>query len=758
MATAVLYEQDFLPGTANGSIPEAHMASQAVPATQAAPTATRATLLTAMQTKRERLHLEHVRAYNEWQAHTGFADRDAWVQSFACERVLKAIRENIWAGAIPKLKSHWSLWTAKIPYAALTAVQARLNIDVVFPDYRQPGPNQVLTGDGFRRPNGRIEGVLFNVNHLKAADPRFEYGKPVVMLHHGEAAYWGVIVPGKYWEMGPFTYTDEQGRAWDTGTVLAECAMANTALSPIADRLREAEAVYARAYENGTKRNVANALAARVKVIDIRLAVWQQIALPGPQVDTLIRQVEMFDEADRAAPRGILLYGPPGTGKTRVADALLQSLPSAHQQRLTLADLKHQNLGASGQRVREVWTQARQNQPAVIFVDECEGVLGRRGAAETDVVASDVVQAFLAEWDRGVKGERILVVGATNRRDMLDDAILSRFGIQVELGLPGAAERLHIFRQEMEDVSPGTNVPSDMGELTQGMSGRDLRTLASRVRSLSYPSTPEPSHFHEAVRGSRKALNTKVDATATWDTLVLAPEVLDQLKLTCELLRNAESWQGQGIEVPRSLLLVGPAGTGKTQIARTLANEGGLAFLAATTADVKASFLGQSGNRVKQLFERARTKAPVILFLDELDIISPDRGGTGDALTVEIVGQLLQEMDGIEAQEGQVFLLGATNHPEQIDSAVLSRFREKILIPLPDRDARARLLAIQLGKLRIGFDRQEGAALLAAASEGQSLSGRDLVAWVTRAQNKAVKRAARLGGVQHFSLMLEDFD
>jgi transitional endoplasmic reticulum ATPase len=143
---------------------------------------------------------------------------------------------------------------------------------------------------------------------------------------------------------------------------------------------------------------------------------------------------------------------------------------------------------------------------------------------------------------------------------------------------------------------------------------------------------------------------------------VLDAGVLERLKLTCLLVRDTESWRAQGVTVPRSLLLTGPPGVGKTEIGRTLANESGLGFLAATTADVKANFLGQSGNRVKQLFERARANAPVILFLDELDIIAPARMGGNDPLTDEIVGQLLQELDGIQSRDSEVFLLAATNH------------------------------------------------------------------------------------------------
>jgi SpoVK/Ycf46/Vps4 family AAA+-type ATPase len=448
-----------------------------------------------------------------------------------------------------------------------------------------------------------------------------------------------------------------------------------------------------------------------------------------------------------------LLTGPSGTGKTLIASSVAASL-NASFQKLSLPDLKQENLGASGQRVREIWNHARQNQPAVIFLDECEGVLGQRGAATTDVVSNEIVQAFLAEWD-GRRDSRIWVIGATNRRDLLDDAVISRFGWEMVIGLPGPEERRQILDREMQAVAPGCVVPEEMGSLTQGMSGRDLQHLASQIRTLAYPGMPTQEHFLEAVKATRKSHNTKVDQHASWDTLVLDSRVLQQLKLTCSLLRDAEMWRAQGVDVPRSLLLTGPPGTGKTQIGRTLANEGGLAFLAATTADLKANFLGQSGNQVKLLFQRARTQAPVILFLDELDIIAPARVGSNDPLTDEIVGQLLQEMDGIQAQDSQVFLLAATNHPDNVDRAILSRFRETLAIPLPDKEGRLRLLTIMLGKKRLGFDLEENVAGLTARTEG--MSGRDLQNYVGRAEQSALIRAVNNGGPQHFSLQVEDF-
>jgi SpoVK/Ycf46/Vps4 family AAA+-type ATPase len=250
-----------------------------------------------------------------------------------------------------------------------------------------------------------------------------------------------------------------------------------------------------------------------------------------------------------------------------------------------------------------------------------------------------------------------------------------------------------------------------------------------------------------------------VDSKAGWETLVLGDTILDRLKLICALLRDAEKWQAQGVSIPRSLLLAGPSGVGKTQIARTLANESGLTFLAATTADVKANYLGQSGNRVKLLFERARSSSPAILFLDELDVIAPDRmaAGGSDQLTGEIVGQLLQEMDGINVRGSHVFLVAASNHLDRIDEAVRSRFQEKLVIPLPDRNARIRLLINLLTGKKIGFPLNEVAILLADQTKDRALSGRDLEGWVQAAEQKALLRAMRDGGPENFTIGLEYF-
>ena len=172
-----------------------------------------------------------------------------------------------------------------------------------------------------------------------------------------------------------------------------------------------------------------------------------------------------------------------------------------------------------------------------------------------------------------------------------------------------------------------------------------------------------------------------------------------------------------------------------------------------------ANYLGQSGNRVKQVFERARAHAPSILFLDELDIVALDRGiGEDDPLTREIVGQLLQEIDGVQTHPEHVFLLGATNNrPEAVDRAILSRFAERIQVPLPDHAGRIQFISILLKGKKFDFSLEDGVCLLADLTKDKAFSGRDLRSWVAAAEQNALMRAFESGGPEKYVITLDDF-
>jgi SpoVK/Ycf46/Vps4 family AAA+-type ATPase len=493
-----------------------------------------------------------------------------------------------------------------------------------------------------------------------------------------------------------------------------------------------------------TREDVLHEMAPRGKeVSDADLErIWGRIVLQPELKADLLDKIRLFNRGDKAAPPGLLLYGPPGTGKTEIARRIADSA-SCYFMSLKAPDLKAGYIGQSGERVKKIWEQARARGRCVIFVDECEGVFARRGGTSGDAASEEVVQAFLAEWDGlGTEGQQIWVVGATNRRDLIDEAMVSRFGAAIEVALPGAAERLRILKLEMEKMERPAEVPAFVAELTSGLSGRNLSRVASDVCALAmkHGGTITDDLWREVLKRHTEAKSEAVDKGAGWQSLVLSQDVLEKLQTLCESLRHVEEFTAQGFEVPKGALLYGPPGTGKTQIARTLANEGGIPFIAASTADLKAGFVGQSGQKVRELFEMARGRAPCILFIDEIEAVAPDRGGPrADAFTGEIVNQLLQEMDGVKKSERHVFVLAATNLPDAIDQAVLSRFPDRIEIPHPDEAQRARLFRMFLGKLPVAFDRDALAGELALRSDG--LGGRDIRSIVQKASQKAIQRA-----------------
>lgn len=482
---------------------------------------------------------------------------------------------------------------------------------------------------------------------------------------------------------------------------------------------------------------------------------WKGTILPDATKRRLMAMAADFSAGKPTAPRGLLLYGPPGTGKTLIAKALADSMGCAFFP-LTLPDLKATYIGESGERVKALWNKALAEPRAVLFVDECDGVFSRRGAINTDKNTEDVINTFIAQWDGFSKQSSVLVVGATNRQDLIDPAVLSRFEEQISIGLPDAPQRVAILSAALAELGVTTALPQDAGNMTEGISGRDLAGVAKRLaRDIDAGAVLDNSLLERHVASLRQQSGTITTSDARWDTLVLPAATLKELKATAGMLAHANAFQTKGIAVPRGLLLYGPPGTGKTQIARTLANETGLRFIAAATADIKQGWLGQSGQKVKELFDRAREAAPALLFIDEIDVIAGTRGASNDSIMTEIVGQLLQEMDGAKASPQHVFVLAATNRLDQIDPAVLSRLPRQIEIPLPDEDALRQLLAVMLANKPLAFDLSSELHHLAGHAHGRS--GRDLRNWIEHAERQAVIRAMESGDPSSITLTLDDF-
>ncbi|MGH7489236.1 MAG: AAA family ATPase, partial [bacterium] len=253
-----------------------------------------------------------------------------------------------------------------------------------------------------------------------------------------------------------------------------------------------------------------------------------------------------------------------------------------------------------------------------------------------------------------------------------------------------------------------------------------------------------------------KLAGDAVDENAKWDSLVVSDDTMSKLKQISNSLRNMEARLKQGYDPPKGAILFGPPGTGKTQIAKTLANESGVQYLLKGLTDVQAGYIGQSALKVSALFAEARSKAPCLLFIDEFDKAAASRSGDqSGSFSSDIVTQLLAEMDGAKKTGRPVFVLAATNYLEHIDDAVRSRFSYEIEIPYPTAEQRERLFAIFLSRYpRVDFDITAMAVELARRSG--DVGGRDIQQLVMRASQAAAQRAEEAGTPDAIVLTRDD--
>ncbi|MCC4595879.1 AAA family ATPase [Xanthomonas campestris pv. phormiicola] len=587
---------------------------------------------------------------------------------------------------------------------------------------RAPWPQRELQGRWqIAAAHGDLAGARMLALH-DGAEPEPQVQALLLLPDAGRAA---ALIP-----IGTAFDTEAQAQLRDLALAVAASAAAEA--QPIAELHRHVDAWM-------DARSQQRMLQQRLHSTDAIHRHWADVALPDTTLDQILKLVDLFVSGRTPAPKGMLLHGPPGTGKTLIARKLARHA-GCHFEALGVADLKAAHVGHTGPKVQAIWQRCRAKAPAILFIDECESVFARRGGVDSDSFGAELVQTFLAEWDgfHEARGQ-VLVIGATNRPELLDDAVMSRFTASIGIGLPDAAARARILGGELERAGFALALDPRVVADSSGLSGRDLHTLVARVAAECMDGELDGDALLAQLRLLRGKGSTRV-TPLDWNDIVLPAAVIEEFVGLGKELRNAETLATLGVPVPRGILMYGPPGTGKTQLARILASQSGLAFIALTGADLKAAYLGQSGQRVQAAFERARAQAPCIVFVDEIDIVAPARGIDGDdALTREIVGQLLQELDGVASQAGQVFLLAASNHAAAIDPALLSRLDRQIEIGLPDAAARSAIVARLLHGKPLAFDAAEAASWLAERSAGRS--GRDLQTWISRAMRRAARRA-----------------
>jgi transitional endoplasmic reticulum ATPase len=493
-------------------------------------------------------------------------------------------------------------------------------------------------------------------------------------------------------------------------------------------------------------------------------------------IELPLKHPELFDRLGIDPPKGVLLYGPPGTGKTLLARAVAHE-SEAYFTAINGPEIMGKAYGESEERLRQVFTEAEQHAPAIIFIDELDSIAPKR-AEVTGEVERRIVAQLLTLMD-GLRARRkVIVIGATNRVDAIDAALRrpGRFDREIEVRIPDRAGRLEILQIHTRGMPLGADVELEkLAEVTHGYTGSDIAALAKEAAlvalrrllpSLNLEEKTIPAETLEKLTVNRDDFDQglkEVQPSALREIVVEIPnvrwqqvgglsEVKQLLHDMVELpLKHPESFTRLGIRAPKGVLLYGPPGTGKTMLAKAVATEAGANFLTAKGSTLLSKWYGESEKKIAEFFQRARQVAPAILFFDELDSLAPVRGGSlGEPqVTERVVNQLLAEMDGMEELRG-VMVLGATNRPDRIDPALLrpGRFDEMVYVSVPDRQARQEILRAHTAHMAL--DRDVDVAKLADITE--RFTGADLAGVCMQAGLHALREnpEARQITMEHF--------
>ncbi|KAM0278208.1 hypothetical protein ACHAQH_005323 [Verticillium albo-atrum] len=493
----------------------------------------------------------------------------------------------------------------------------------------------------------------------------------------------------------------------------------------------------------------------------------KQMAQIREMVELPLRHPQLFKSIGIKPPRGVLLYGPPGTGKTLMARAVANET-GAFFFLINGPEIMSKMAGESESNLRKAFEEAEKNSPAIIFIDEIDSIAPKREKTNGEVERR-VVSQLLTLMDGMKARSNVVVMAATNRPNSIDPALrrFGRFDREVDIGIPDPTGRLEILQIHTKNMKLGDDVDLEqIASETHGYVGSDVAALCSeaamqQIREKmdlidldedtidaevldSLGVTMENFRFALGVSNPSALREVAVVEVPNvrWEDIGGLESVKQDLKESVQYpVDHPEMFLKFGLSPSRGVLFYGPPGTGKTMLAKAVANECAANFISVKGPELLSMWFGESESNIRDIFDKARAAAPCVVFLDELDSIAKARGGSvGDAggASDRVVNQLLTEMDGMTSKKN-VFVIGATNRPEQLDPALCrpGRLDSLIYVPLPDEEGRLGILSAQLRKTPVAAD----VDLNYIASKTHGFSGADLGFITQRAVKIAIKES-----------------
>jgi transitional endoplasmic reticulum ATPase len=449
-------------------------------------------------------------------------------------------------------------------------------------------------------------------------------------------------------------------------------------------------------------------------------------------VELPLRHPELFQRLGIEPPKGVLLHGPPGCGKTLLARAVANE-SEANFYSINGPEIMSKFYGESEARLREIFQQAQQNAPSIIFVDELDAIAPKREEV-TGEVERRVVAQMLALMD-GLSGRgNVIVIGATNRPGALDPALRrpGRFDREIEISVPDKKGRHEVLQIHTRGMPLAQDVDlNKLSAMTHGYTGADLSALGRETAMKALrrylpqinleeeripPAVLEKMEvtmddfvgaYKEVTPTAMREVYIEV-SSVHWEDAGGLDDVKQHLKEAVEWpLKTPEIFTRLGIRPPKGILMYGPPGCGKTLLARAVATESEANFISIKGPEVFSKWVGESEKAIREVFRKARMAAPAVIFLDEIDSLTPRRGmGMSDSgVSERVISQLLTEMDGITTLQ-DIVVIAATNRPDMVDGAVIrpGRFDRLIYVPEPDDKSRYQVFKIYTKGMPLNAD------------------------------------------------------